>query len=252
MKNSFTLTEKILLALYQGTDEKALTYRPFTYLSRLFPRANPGSLRVLASKLIKNGHLDKIEREGRVLLGITDIGKKELVGKPKTVRLWDKKTHLIILSVPETERQLRQKIRSLLVSHNYRLLHQGIWFSPVKNEELINQLKQEKLLNYVIILEAADLVIPTEGMTTVKQLVISAWELDKLQKSYEKYLGEAGQMQKMTHFDTARYSNLLDLQEFLLLTIRRDPFFSDEFIPLSPLRKKDGNIFQNLIHKKML
>lgn len=241
----FTLSEKILLALYQGIDQRALTYRPFSYLLKLFPNNNSASLRVLTDKLVEKGCLEKIEKEGKILLAITDFGRKEIVREPQSVEPWDNKMHLVILSVPEKERPIRQKIRTALEKHNYRLLHMGIWFSPVKTEGLISLLKQEKLLEYVMFLEA----LPDEA---IKQLIISLWQLEFLQMSYEKYLREASQMQNLKQFDTSRYINLLKLQEFLLVTLRSDPLFPDNLFKLSPLRKKAWSIFQNLCQRRML
>lgn len=241
----FTLSDQILLTLYHGIDQRALTYRPFSYLLKLFPSNNSASLRVLTDKLVEKGCLEKIEKAGKILLAITDLGRKEIVREPQSVLSWDNKMHLVILSVPEKERPIRQKIRTALEKHNYRLLHMGIWFSPVKNEALISHFKQEKRFEYLLFLEAA----PDEQM---RQLMISAYQLDSLQESYEKYLSESSALQKMRYFDTSRYINLLKLQEFLLVTLRSDPFFPDNLFKLSPLRKKAWSIFQNLCQRRLL
>lgn len=263
--SKFTLEQKILLILFQGADLKALTYRPFARIIELLPGEKPSSVRAVYASLYRQGLTDKIEREERVLFAITILGRKRLTDalmktQPSDDRRWEGKIHLVLLSVPEKQRQIRQQIRSLLVSYNYRILHQGIWFCPVKNEELEKQLKDKGLLGYLSFVDAINIsgVLPklprlpkcfNSTQDENKDLVIYAYRLDSLWESYEKYLNEAARLQKMSHFDISGYIKLIELQQFFLITVWSDPFFPDYFLRLSVLRKKCREMFLRLGQK---
>ena len=256
MTKPFTLCDQILLALYQGSQQDS--YRPFSYLLALFPHKT-ASLRVLVNLLVEKGLINKIEREKKILVTLTELGESRFLpiksgfgGQGRAWQQhWDGEIHLAILSVPEKERGIRARLRAFLLNHNFRLWQPGIWLSPVKEKRWERELNYSGLKPYLTMVEAVDLKIGAEKDVLVN-LVASLWQLDFFKQAYEKYLTQARPFLKMIHFDVERARNLLAIQEFLLVTVAQDPFFPDNLFKLNPLRKKAWQVFQNLSQKKML
>lgn len=248
--------EKLLLSLYNGTPKGALTYRPLTYLYKLFPKANPGTIRVLVSGLKEESLIEKVERNKKVFLTLTSQGLSSILGvyltqKPMQPEAgkkeeWDGFFSLAIMNIPESRKNLRGQMRQILFEANFRHLQSGIWISPHKqgiNSAILDKtLGSEKIASFLTLVMAKKIF----GVKSTLPQIYSLWNLAEIKKNYEILIWENVSLAKMKHFDALGYINLLNWEERLLLNIRADPLFPHNFYPLAILRKRVVKVFLTL------
>lgn len=101
------------------------------------------------ARLINDGSISKIEKNGRVYFELTDFGRKKmdnlskfhsLIKKPKK---WDGKWRIVSFDVFEKRRSVRDKLRYTLKSVGFCQLHQSMWVYPYDCEDLISLLKTD-------------------------------------------------------------------------------------------------------------
>ena len=118
---------------------------------------NRRSINNSRKRLVERGLLE-YSKDG--FLGLTGLGRKTLrqiqladynLKKPKK---WDKKWRILIFDIKESQKVLRDKVRSTLVSIGFIRLQNSVWVYPYDCEDLITLLKADfeigKDLLYVI------------------------------------------------------------------------------------------------------
>ncbi|MBI3385185.1 hypothetical protein HY030_03275 [Candidatus Gottesmanbacteria bacterium] len=269
--SKLSLKEELMVSLYNGMPFGSLTYRPLSHLYHLFPKVNPGTIRMTVLALKNQAAIEKVERNQKVYLTLTKQGLARVFGpflyqkiypsELKVKKEWDGFFSLGIINVPESKKNLRSLLRQILFKANFRLWHSGIWLSPhelginsspVPYGNRVNLLEKslgdEKIASYLTIVTANKFL----GTKSSLEHIYSLWDLAEIKKNYETLVKESTNLAKMKYFDALGYINLLEWEEKLLVTLRSDPLFPHNFYPLAILREKVAKIFLNLSQKSIL
>jgi len=131
-----------------------------TYFSRKFlgldsyPNVTHRTISSLLSRLKDQGLVERRGKSGTSVWFLTTKGttrlKKEMVKIPPVIPATDGITRLVIFDIPERDRKKRHRIRTELLSHNFRALQRSVWIgeNPL-SEDFIELLDLLKLGNYV-------------------------------------------------------------------------------------------------------
>lgn len=149
--------------------------------------------RTLASawKNLFNKELVTFKKRGNLYsASITDYGKKrlkEVFPQYQKERPWDNKIFLITYDIPEKARAKRNALRYYLFKINSRLLQESTFINPYNPRELVSQfVEKHKIPGTIIISDIGK--DGGVGETTIQDLLIKVYSLDKLDERYKEFL----------------------------------------------------------------
>jgi phenylacetic acid degradation operon negative regulatory protein len=146
------------------------------------------TVRVVVTRMRKEGWLDS-RREGReTVYALTDAAWRLLdEGRGRIFARepgpWDGNWHMVIYSVPETDRALREQLRKRLSWLGFGLLSASVWISP---HDRIAQVRAEFGDHPSIRLDA--LHARSEGAAADRDMAARSWDLAALDKEYGELL----------------------------------------------------------------
>ena len=146
------------------------------------------TVRVVATRLRKEGWLDS-RREGRettyVLTDaawqLLDEGRARIFGRE--IGPWDGQWHMVIYSVPETDRSLREQLRKRLAWLGFGPLSSAVWLSP---HDRLKQLREDFADQPAVRLDT--LHARSHGPDADRDMAERAWDLETLDADYAALL----------------------------------------------------------------
>ncbi|MFI7703863.1 PaaX family transcriptional regulator C-terminal domain-containing protein [Nonomuraea sp. NPDC049480] len=146
------------------------------------------TVRVMVARMRKEGWLDG-RREGRetcyVLTDaawrLLDDGRARIFARAPGP--WDGQWHMVIYSVPETERTLREQLRKRLAWLGFGLLSASVWISP---HDRVAQVRADFADHPAIRLDV--LRARSEGAAADREMAARSWDLTALDKDYRELL----------------------------------------------------------------
>lgn len=184
------------------------------------------SARQALARTAAEGWLES-ERVGRrVRWSLTPHGREQLVSGAQRIysfgrdgKDWDGRWLMLLVSVPESQRDLRHRLRTRLTWAGFGTPTAGVWISPRVTAEADAQ----RIL--------ADLALPTTAMSFVctygslgeqSGMVAAAWDLGELAEKYERFITEFGDLSPGTP------DAVLRAQTLLVHEWRRFPFLDPQ------------------------
>jgi phenylacetic acid degradation operon negative regulatory protein len=151
------------------------------------------AVRSAVSRMTRNGVLRSVPRDGvsgyavsEDAMPMMDRGDRRIYMTREPARL-DDGWVLVIVSVPEAQRDRRYQLRKRLTWLGFGNLANGVWIAPRQTiDELIAVLEQHDLVEYARVFDAA-----YHGFGDVHELVESAWDLEWLRSLYADFLRAA-------------------------------------------------------------
>lgn len=146
------------------------------------------TVRVVAARMRKEGWLDA-RRDGReTVYSLTDAAWRLLDdGRARIFHRasgpWDGYWHMVIYSVPETDRALREQLRKRLSWLGFGMLSSSVWISP---HNRIAEVRASFAEQTSIRLDA--LRARSEGATADRDMATRSWDLAALNKDYGELL----------------------------------------------------------------
>jgi phenylacetic acid degradation operon negative regulatory protein len=146
------------------------------------------TVRVVAARMRKEGWLDG-RREGReTVYALTDDAWRLLdEGRSRIFTRepgpWDGRWHMVIYSVPETERALRERLRKRLSWLGFGLLSASTWISP---HNRVRQIREEFAEHSAVRIDV--LHARSEGAAADRDMAARSWDLVGLNKDYGELL----------------------------------------------------------------
>jgi len=91
---------------------------------------------------------------------------------------------IVVFSVPESERERRHQLRTLLSSRGFGTISPGVWVAPsVLHAEVVRALENRELASYVDLFRAT-----YEEFGTLRERVSQWWDLDAIQADYDDFI----------------------------------------------------------------
>jgi phenylacetic acid degradation operon negative regulatory protein len=146
------------------------------------------TVRVVATRMRKEGWLDA-RREGRETVycltedawRLLDEGRGRIFGRAPGP--WDGSWHMVIYSVPETDRALREQLRKRLSWLGFGPLSASVWISPHDRSAQIGADFSEHSAIRLDLLRAR-----SEGIAADRDMAARSWDLTALNKDYGELL----------------------------------------------------------------
>lgn len=117
--------------------------------------------------LEKNGCLTIFPTEQSSFVQITNMGRHKLAqyylsGTEHIVPTeWDGKWRIVILDVPEADKQTRNALRYILKKANFLCLKNSVWISPYAFEQFLYNMKENLGLQEEMMIMVTDYIDPT-------------------------------------------------------------------------------------------
>jgi phenylacetic acid degradation operon negative regulatory protein len=146
------------------------------------------TVRVVVARMRKEGWLEG-RREGRetvyALTGaawrLLDEGRARIFAREQGP--WDGQWHMVIYSVPETERALREQLRKRLSWLGFGLLSASVWISP---HDRVAQVRADFAEHPSIRLDV--LRARSEGVAADRAMALRSWDMAALDDDYRRLL----------------------------------------------------------------
>jgi phenylacetic acid degradation operon negative regulatory protein len=184
------------------------------------------SARQALARTAAEGLLESDRAGRRVRWALTGSGRRLLTdgaariyGFGGSTRVWDGRWLVLLISVPESRRQLRHRLRTRLAWAGLGSPSPGVWLSPDPG-------KQDEVTGVVADLGltavTSSFVGPFGVIGTERDLVHQAWDLAGVEAAYELFLDEFGAA------DPATPDEVLRQQIHLVHAWRRFPFLDPQ------------------------
>ena len=149
---------------------------------------------LLVGKSYKTGYIEKVIKEGKAYLRLTNSGKKYLKREfPMTTltKKWNKKWIIVIFDIEEVSRKQRDQLRNMLKNIGFGMLQQSVWITPLPiGQDIKESLAHQGFSNNAFVLEVSHLLLGNP-----KNLARRVWRLDELE---EKFLSLSEEKEDLT------------------------------------------------------
>ncbi|MEN2466291.1 phenylacetic acid degradation operon negative regulatory protein PaaX [Ornithinibacillus sp. JPR2-1] len=155
---------------------------------------NEQSVRAAISRMSKQGWVQSEKIGNKSYYSLTDRGKARMEEASKRIYKtehpsWDGQWRLLVYTIPENKRHLRDELRKELVWSGFGLLSNSCWITPNPLEEQVNLLMEKyDIHEYVSFFNASYI-----GMNNEEDLVQKCWNLDDVNEKYQLFIQEYSQ-----------------------------------------------------------
>lgn len=189
---------------------------------------NEGTTRTTLNRMVRTGLLDRSQNGRTASFGMTDRAEQILREGGTRVTSRSPFTHpddewtLLSYSIPETRRELRNKLRAQLLWAGFGRLRDGLWIAP-------GQVDAHEILSSIDADDATAVAFtgrPTGGVPP-EQFVRAAWDLDSIKAHHMVFLKRwrpAGHPANPVASYTALIADWLEL-------LRHDPGLPTQYLP---------------------
>ncbi len=193
------------------------------------------TVRVVMARLKKEEWFDS-RREGRETIyalndkswRLLDEGRSRIFERSQTP--WDRRWHMVIYSVPEADRALREELRKELSWLGFGPLASSTWISP---RDRLTELEEHFASHPSIRLDL--LRCESSGLAQDREMAARCWDLDSLNADYQSLLRTY--RPRMSDYRAGRVAPRQALIERMQLTHDyrmfpfRDPDLPEELVP---------------------
>jgi phenylacetic acid degradation operon negative regulatory protein len=151
---------------------------------------SPAATRTVLSRMTRRGWLEARRAGRRSYYAPTERGRKllqegaERIHRPLPVPAWDGLWYLVAYSIPESRRQLRDRLRTRLQWLGFGQLGNGLWISPRQVRGEVNELAAELgIAEHLEIFRSQ-----YQGYSSVEHLVAQAWDLEGVNAHFAAFI----------------------------------------------------------------
>ncbi|MBU8906454.1 phenylacetic acid degradation operon negative regulatory protein PaaX [Desertibacillus haloalkaliphilus] len=155
---------------------------------------NEQSVRAAISRMNKQGWVQSEKRGNKSYYYLTDIGKERMEEAAEriykiTSHSWDGKWRILMYTIPEEKRNIRDELRQELVWSGFGSLSNSCWISPNKLEKQVDNLIEKYDITSYVNFFISDYVGPHSD----EHLVNNCWDLDEINERYEEFIQKYSQ-----------------------------------------------------------
>jgi phenylacetic acid degradation operon negative regulatory protein len=211
------------------------------------------SVRSAVSRMCRAGLL-KVRHSGvRSYYSLTDEGHSLLAKGTQRIFMrknsqWDGSWNIVIYSVPEREREARDRLRLELSWMGYGLLSNATWISPYDLTKEVEDLAERlQIKEYIQIFQAKH-----QASTDPKKIVSRCWDLSRIHERYANFIAKyrpklEGHLKRLQAGETIEPSEYFVARFNLIHEYRKLPFFDPdlplELLPENWLRPQAAALF---------
>lgn len=191
--------------------------------------------------LLATEHIERVLKNGKVYLRLTNEGRAELKRDFPLERLgkkWDGRWTVVIFDIPEEWRYARDKLRFDLGRLGFGGLQKSVWISPFPIADDI----EEYLVNSGFAGYALVMVGPWRLGGDEKELAVKVFKLDKLNEQYQELLIKYIQGKKDLKARKKFASGYLQVAS-------RDPFLPKQLLPPGWSGEEARELFVSMVRK---
>lgn len=204
--------------------------RGLVSLMGCFDVAEP-TVRVVVTRLRKEGWLVS-RRDGRETIyslteaawALLDEGRERIF--QRATGPWDGQWHMILYTVPETERALREQLRKKLAWLGFGALSSSVWVSP---HDRVGQVRDAFADEPAVRLDVFR--SRSEGLEADRDIAARAWDLGQLHGSYAELVAEYQPRLKSYRSPALKGADALVERMRLVHDYRRFPFRDPDLPP---------------------
>ncbi|MFD6209306.1 MULTISPECIES: phenylacetic acid degradation operon negative regulatory protein PaaX [unclassified Peribacillus] len=150
---------------------------------------NEQGVRVAVSRMVKQGWIQSEKQGNKSYYFLTDRGVQRMDEAANRIYKmkpndWDGKWRILMYTIPEDKRQLRDDLRKELLWSGFGSFSNGCWISPNDLEKQIKLLIEKYDIN-----EYVDFFISEyKGPKQNQSLVEKSWHLEEIENKYEEFI----------------------------------------------------------------
>ena len=172
---------------------------------------------------LRTGKIEKIVKNNEVCFRLTGKGEKKLIKDLPLAwfqkKRWDGLWRMLSYDIKEIKRHQRNRLRIKLYDLGFRQFQKSVYISPYPIEKEMNDFLKTLNLEGKAYALLCNKILGVEN----KELARELWQLDKLNKKYEKLF------RKLKSFTDKREFKKIKVKYLELLS--DDPFFPKELLP---------------------
>lgn len=202
------------------------------------------SARGVLAKLKKMGWAEKVQKADEVFYRITPKGEKEFdkVLRPlRTMGNWDGRWRLVMFDIPESKRDVRDRLRRALTKLGLGILQASVWISPNDIKKEVEEIGERlNLKGSIKFFEV------TRNQSLDKNIIEKAWKLPEISDEYKHFNLEAERLFNISSkIQNLRFSAKKLIFEYAII-LQKDPIMPGEFRDKDDLRKRAHQNYLNL------
>ncbi|WP_108585874.1 phenylacetic acid degradation operon negative regulatory protein PaaX [Paenisporosarcina sp. OV554] len=196
---------------------------------------NEQSVRVAVSRMMKQGWIDSEKKGNKSYYFLTLRGETRM--EEAAVRIfklmpndWDGKWRMLMYTIPEEKRQIRDELRKELLWSGFGSFSNGCWISPNNLEKEVNLLIEKyEIQSYV------DFFVSSyKGPQADNSLVEKSWPLQEIEGKYQEFITTYSK-QFIVHQSMMNKGQMTDAECFVertnLVHVYRKFLFTDPGLP---------------------
>ncbi|MFD2759720.1 phenylacetic acid degradation operon negative regulatory protein PaaX [Lentibacillus juripiscarius] len=203
---------------------------------------NEQSVRAAASRMSKQGWIESLKQGNKSYYYLTERGKSRMNEAANRIYQvespsWDGNWRILVYSIPEKKRHLRDELRRELTWSGFGLLSNSCWITPNPLENEINNLIEKYQISpYVNYFTATHM-----GTSDNRELVRKCWDLQDINNQYSQFIEKYSQ-QYIIDRNEVENGNMSDgscfVERTLLVHEFRKFLFIDPGLPKELLPEK--------------
>ena len=150
---------------------------------------NEQGVRVAVSRMVKQGWIQSEKQGNKSYYFLTDRGVQRMDEAANRIykmkpNEWDGKWRILMYTIPEDKRQLRDDLRKELLWSGFGSFSSGCWISPNDLEKQINRLIEKYDINEYVDFFISEYKGPKENQSLVEK----SWHLEEIENKYEEFI----------------------------------------------------------------
>ncbi|USK77375.1 phenylacetic acid degradation operon negative regulatory protein PaaX [Peribacillus frigoritolerans] len=150
---------------------------------------NEQGVRVAVSRMVKQGWIQSEKQGNKSYYFLTDRGVQRMDEAANRIykmkpNEWDGKWRILMYTIPEDKRQLRDDLRKELLWSGFGSFSSGCWISPNDLEKQINRLIEKYDINEYVDFFISEYKGPKENQSLVEK----SWQLKEIENKYEEFI----------------------------------------------------------------
>lgn len=150
---------------------------------------NEQGVRVAVSRMVKQGWIQSEKQGNKSYYFLTDRGVQRMDEAANRIykmkpNEWDGKWRILMYTIPEDKRQLRDDLRKELLWSGFGSFSSGCWISPNDLEKQINRLIEKYDIDEYVDFFISEYKGPKENQSLVEK----SWQLEEIESKYEEFI----------------------------------------------------------------